>query len=92
MLAVRNAELADMPGPSLLVGAPGRGCGVRVGEDLIHRPTLAHGVDLMRAGSNPRRDIRRDTPQMGTALNCGNVEGILMVDHELPLPSRGDGV
>jgi hypothetical protein len=27
---------------------------------------------------------------MGTAMTCGNVEGILIVDQELALPSHGD--
>ena len=33
---------------------------------------------------------RRDTPQMGTAMTCGNVEGMLVVDQELALPSHDE--
>ena len=44
------------------------------------------GILSHSAGLNPWRD----TSQMGTAMSCGNVEGILIVDHEVPLPSHDD--
>lgn len=40
---------------------------------------------VARAGSNPRRD----TSQMGTVMTCGNVEGILAIEQELPLTCHG---
>lgn len=72
----------------------GSGCGgVSVGVAMDSTepprsrwPTLAHRADLMRAGTNPRRD----TPQMGTVMTCGNVEGMLVVNQELALPSHDE--
>ena len=52
------------------------------------------GTAAAPAGCEPAlvsgRCPRRDTSQMGIAMNCGNVEGILVVEHELPLPARRD--
>ena len=44
------------------------------------------GILSHSAGSNPRRD----TSQMGTAMTCGNVEGMLVVNQELALPSHDE--
>jgi hypothetical protein len=57
--------------------------------ELTCDPTLVYDADLVlpwSAGSNPRRDAS----QMGTVMTCGNVAGILVVDHEVSLPTHSD--